>query len=84
MVALDHVEAHGAAVLDDAHVDGAQALELVDVIAVGIGEAARRRAVLVLLQPHHLRFGAVPHVQATVIGFELIVDAPQVAAAVGR
>ena len=36
MIALDHVEAHLPAIFDDPHIDGPQALELVDVIAIGL------------------------------------------------
>ena len=36
VVALDHVEAHLAAVVDHPHGDRPQALELVDVVAVGL------------------------------------------------
>ncbi len=81
VVALDHVEAHLAAILDDPHVDGPEALELVDVIAVGPRIAAVWRAVLALLQPHHLRLGAVPELQAVVL-LERVMDAVQVAARV--
>ena len=82
MVALDHVEAHLPAVVDDPHVDGAQALELVDVIAVGSRIAAVRRAILTLLQPHHLRLGAVAKLQAVLL-LELLVDSAKVAARIG-
>ena len=40
VIALDHVEAHLAAIVDHPHVDRPQALELIDVIAIGIGVAA--------------------------------------------
>ena len=83
MVALDHVETHLAPVLDDPHVDGPQALELVDVVAIGVRIAAVRVAVLILLQPHHLGLGAVAQPEAVIL-LELIVDAAQVAAAIGR
>ena len=80
VIALDHVEAHLAAIVDDPHIDGAQALELVDVIAIGIGIAAVRLAVLVLLEPHHLRLGAVPKLEPVIL-LELVVDAAEIAAA---
>ena len=84
VVALDHVETHRPGVLDHPQVDEAQALELVDVVAVGVGEPAVRLAVGAALEPHHLRLGAVAQVQPVVLGLELLVDAAQVAAAVGR
>ncbi len=83
VVALDHVEAHLAAIFDDPQIDGSQALELVDVIAVRIRVAAVRLAVLVLLQPHHLGLGAVPQLQPVVL-LELLVDAAEIAAGVRR
>ena len=83
MVALNHVEAHGVGVLDHAHEHRAQALELVDVVAIGLGEAAIRPAVLVLLQPHHLRLAAHAHVHVVLLLELGVVDA-QIAAAVGR
>ena len=82
VIALDHVEAHLPAIFDHPHIDRAQALELVDVVAIGIGVAAVRLAVLVLLQPHHLRLGAVPELQAVFL-LELVVDAAEIAASVG-
>jgi hypothetical protein len=60
MIPLDHVEAHLPAVFDYAHIDRAQALELVDVVAIRIGIAAVWLTALVLLQPHHLRLRAMP------------------------
>src|SRR5688500_13206356 len=82
MVALDHVEAHLAAIFDDAHVNGAQALELIDVIAIGIGIAARSLAGVVFSEPHHLGLGAVTQAEAMSL-LELVVDAAKIAAAVG-
>ena len=82
MVALDHVEAHGLGVLDDAEEDGTQLLELVDVVAVGLGYASRGLAVLAALEPHHLGLGAVTHLEAVAV-LELLVDEAQIAAAVG-
>ena len=49
VVALDHVETHGLAVLDDLHEGRAQLLELVDVIAVRLRDAAGRAPVLATL-----------------------------------
>ena len=82
VIALDHVEAHLAAILDDPHVDRPQTLELVDVVAVRVGIAAVGLAVLVLLEPHHLRLGADAQLEI-MIGLERFVGAAQVAAAVG-
>ena len=62
-------------------IDGPEALELVDVIAIGIGVAAGGLAVLVLLEPHHLRLGAVPKLEPVVL-LELVVDAAEIAAGI--
>ena len=75
----DHVEPHLAAIIDDAQVDWTQALELIDVIAIGIRVTARGLAVLVLLEPHHLRLGAVTQFESMVL-LELLVDAPEISA----
>ena len=82
VVALDHVEAHLGAVLDDPVDDRLQLGELVDVIAVRLGHALdRRRPVGVGLEPHHLRLA--PHLQReSRVGGELLVQAVQVAATV--
>ena len=82
VVALDHVEPHRARVLDDPQVHGPQTLELVDVVAVRIREAAVRLPVRAALEPHHLRLGPVAEVQPVVVGLELLVDAAEVTAAV--
>ncbi len=82
VVTLDHVQAQGAAVLDDPVDDGLELGELVDVVAVGLGHAFDRRGpVRVGLEPHHL--GLAPHLQAQPgLGGELLVDAVEVAPAV--
>src|SRR5665811_310416 len=82
VVALDHVEAHLAGILHDLHVDRAQALELVDVVAIRIGVAAIRLAVLILLQPHHLGLGAHAQLQTVVLCLEILVEAAKIAAAI--
>ena len=82
VIALDHVEAHLPAIVDHPHIDGPEALELVDVVAIGIGIAAVRLTVLVLLQPHHLRLGAMSKLESMLL-LELIVDAAEIAARVG-
>src|SRR5689334_16887994 len=55
MIPLDHVEAHLPAVFDYAHIDRAQALELVDVVAIRIGIAAVWLTALVLLRSEERR-----------------------------
>ncbi len=83
VVALDHVEAHGLAVLDHPVDQRLQLGELVDVVAVGLGHALDGGlAVGVGLEPHHLGLGAGAQVQAELL-LEGVVDAPEVAAAVG-
>ncbi len=83
VIALDHVETHGARVLDRTHEHGTQRLELVDVIAVGLGESPVRQAVCALFEPHHLGLAAVAKVQSLVGLLEGLMNDPQVAAAVG-
>ena len=82
MIALDHVQPHGTRIFDHPQVHRPQALELVDVVAVGIGKPAVGLAVFAFFQPHHLRLGAVAQVQAVMVFLELFVDAPQVASAI--
>jgi hypothetical protein len=84
VVALDHVEAHRLAVLDDLVDDRLELGELVDVVAVGLRLARDcGRAVLVQLEPHHLRLCAGAKVQTG--GFlELRLQALEVPATVGR
>ncbi len=82
VVPLDHVEPHEARVLDDLQEHRAQRLELIDVVAVGLGEAAGGLAVLAAFQPHHLGLHAVAQVQPVVLFLELVVDAAKIAAAV--
>jgi len=81
MIALDHVEPHRLGILDHLHEDRPELLELVDVVAVGLGHAAVGAAVSAALEPHHLGLGAVAHLHP-VLGLELVVRDPQVAAAV--
>ena len=83
MVALDHLESHGLAVLDHLVDDRLQLCELVDVIAVGLGHALDGGfAVGVGLEPHHFGLAASSQVQS-VLGLEVCVDPLQVATAVG-
>ncbi len=59
VIALDHVEAHALPVLDHLVDDRLELRELVDVVAVGLCLALDRGlALLVELEPHHLRLGA--------------------------
>src|SRR5581483_3963652 len=81
VVALDHVETHLAAIINDAEIDRTQALELIDVIAIRVGVAAGRLAVSALLEPHHLGLGAVPQLEPVVF-LELLMDAAEIAAGV--
>ena len=83
MVALDHVETHFAGVSDHLHGHRAQAFELVDVVAIRLGEAIARLAVLIELQPHHLRLRADAQLGAMLFG-EFIVQTAQVPPAVRR
>ena len=84
MVALDHVQAHGLAVLHHLVDERLELGELVDVVAVRLCHALHGRlAVLVGLEPHHLGLGAGPEVEAGLL-LEGLVDALQVAAAVRR
>ena len=82
MIALDHVEAHEAPVLDHLHEHRAQRFELIDVIAKRFRETAIGLAVVAALQPHHLRLHTVTHVQAAMLLLELVVNDAQVAATV--
>jgi hypothetical protein len=54
----------------------------VDVVAIGLRDALRRRAVLRLAQPHHLGLDADQELVAE-LGLELVGDALEVLAAVG-
>ena len=82
VVALDHVEPHGAAVLDDPVDDRLELGELVDVVAVRLGDALDRGgAVGIGLEPHHFRLAPGAQGQARV-GGELPMEPAQVAAAV--
>ena len=57
-------------------------LELVDVVAVGLGDALGDLAVLGLLEPHHLGLDADEELQAELL-LELVRDALEVLARVG-
>ncbi len=54
VVAVAHVEAERLAVFDDVEQHRTQLLELVDVVAVGLGDALGHLAVGGPLEPHHL------------------------------
>ena len=58
VVAVAHVEAERLAVFHDVEEHRTQFLELVDVVAVGLGHALGLGAVLGLAQPHHLGLDA--------------------------
>ena len=82
VVALDHVEAQPAAVVDHPVDDRLQLRELVDVVAVGAGSSFhRRRPVGIGLEPHHLGLAPHPQVQSG-IGGELLVQPAQVASTI--
>ena len=82
VIALDHVESHGAAIVDHLHVDRSEAFELIDVVAIGLREAISRFSVLVELKPHHLGFGAHAKLQPVVLFLELFVQPAKIATAV--
>ena len=83
VVALDDVQAHRLRILDDFHERRAQLLELVNVVAVRLGDAAIGPPILAALEPHHFRLRPGAHVQAVEFFLELVVDDAQVAPAVG-
>ena len=84
VIALDHVEPELLPVLDHLVDDRLQLGELVDVVAVGLGDAFDGgRAVRAQLEPHHLGLHPGPQVHARP-SFELLLDAAQVPAAVRR
>ncbi|CAB4346686.1 unannotated protein [freshwater metagenome] len=64
MVAVAHVEAHLLAVVDNVEQNRTQFLELMDVVAVRLGDAGWDLSGLRLAQPHHLRLDADQEVQA--------------------
>ena len=74
VVTLNHIEPHGFRVRHDLHERGAQLFELVDVIAIRLGDAAIGAAVRAAFQPHHFRLGARSQMQTVVILLELVVD----------
>ncbi len=84
VVALDHVQAHRLAVLDHLVDDRLELGELVDVVAVRLRHACDvGRAVLLQLQPHHLRLGSGAEMEAGLL-LEGRLDLAQVRATVGR
>ena len=83
VVALDHVEAQTRGVLHDLVDQRLELGELVDVVAEGLREALnRRRAVRVVLQPHHLGLSAGLQMHAG-LGLEGRLRALEQAATVG-
>ncbi len=82
VVAVAHVEAERLAVFHDVEEHRTQFLELVDVVAVGLGHALGLSAVLALLEPHHLRLDADQELVAELL-LELGDDALEVLARVG-
>ena len=82
VVAVGHVEAERLAVFDDVEEHRTEFLELVDVVAVGLRDALGLRAVLALLEPHHLRLDADQKLVAELL-LELRNDALEVLARVG-
>jgi hypothetical protein len=84
VVALDHVESELLPVFDHLVDDRLQLGELVDVVAVGLGHSFDGGgAVRAELEPHHLGLHSGPQVHAG-SSLELLLDAAQVSAAVGR
>ena len=82
VIALNHVEPHGLGVFDGLHEGRAQLLELIDVVAIRLGDATVRPAILAAFQPHHLGLGTVAQVQTLVLLLEGVVENAQVAAAI--
>ena len=82
VIAVAHVEAERLAVLDHVEEHRTKLLELMDVVAVGLGRALGRRAVLGALHPHHL--GLDPDQEAVAqLSLELRRDALEVLARIG-
>ena len=82
VVTLNHVETHGLTIRDDPGVDARQFLELVDVVGERLGRPAVRPAVFAAPEPGHFRFTAMSKVESVMVCHELLMDAPQVAAAI--
>ena len=82
VVAVAHVEAERLAVLDDVEQHRAELLELVDVVAVGLGDALGHLAVRGRLQPHHLGLDPDQELVAELL-LELVGDPLEVLARVG-
>ena len=81
VIAVAHVEAERLPVVDHVEQHRTQLLELVDVVAVGLGDAGRRRAIVAAPQPHHLGLDADQELEPELL-LELVRDAPQVLARV--
>ena len=82
VVAVAHVEAESLAPVDHVEQHRTELLELVDVVAVGLGDALGQLAVLGLLQPHRLGLDPDQELVAELL-LELVRDPLEVLAAVG-
>jgi hypothetical protein len=82
VVAVAHVQPQRLAVLHDVQQHRTQFLELVDVVAVGLGDSLGRLAVAGLAQPHHLGLDADEELIAELL-LELVGNALEVLARVG-
>ena len=82
VVAVAHVQAQRLAVLDHVEQHRTQLLELVDVVAVGLGDALGLLALAGLAQPHHLGLDADEELVAELL-LELVGDLLEVLARVG-
>ena len=82
VVAVAHVEAESLAPVDDVEQHRTELLELVDVVAVRLGDALGQLAVLGLLQPHRLGLDPDQELVAELL-LELVRDPLEVLAAVG-
>ena len=82
VVAVAHVEAHPLAVIDDVEQHRTQFLELVDVVAVGLGHTLRVGLGLAAAHPHHLGLDSNHEVEPE-LGLELAHDPLEVLARIG-
>ena len=81
MVALNHVQPHGIAIVDDLHENRPQRFELVNVVAVWVRETAIWLAVGTSLQPHHLRLRTDTKIHVVLVP-KLLMKLFEIAAAV--
>ena len=82
VVAVAHVEAEPLAPVDHVEQHRTELLELVDVVAVGLGDALELGAVLGLLEPHRLGLDPDQELVAELL-LEVVRDALEVLAAIG-